>query len=357
MVLVNRRWLILLIQSLFAIAIHLFLCIQPSRYKIFLMRFLVLTIGLLLFAAVSLAQKRQEIEYESDPVIKEKALRFMVFGDWGRNGEDNQREVALEMGAIAKKFKPEFIVSTGDNFYPNGVRSIRDHNWLASYENIYTAQSLQTDWYIVLGNHDYRGDPQAEIDYTEVDRRWNTPARYYSKIFYIGDDSTKGILFVFIDTTPFLSESYNGDKHHVKGQDTAMQRIWLEKTLRDAPANIKWKLVFGHHPVYTGGGRMKARETTEMKALFQPIFEKYHVNAYICGHDHNLQYIKPPGFTYYIVSGAGSELSSTIIHPEGGIYAQAENGFIDFSVYENRMHFDVISYTGMNLFSATIARQ
>ena len=60
----------------------------------------------------------------------------------------------------------------------------------------------------------------------------------------------------------------------VKGQDTAAQRIWLEKTLGETPANIKWKLVFGHHPVYTGGGRMKALETGEMKKLFQTHFRK-----------------------------------------------------------------------------------
>jgi len=91
------------------------------------MRFVVLAIGLLLFVLVSSAQKHPAVEYESVKEIKQKALRFIVFGDWGRNGEDNQME---------------FIVSTGDNFYPNGVRSTRDHNWLASYENIYTAHSL-----------------------------------------------------------------------------------------------------------------------------------------------------------------------------------------------------------------------
>ena len=257
----------------------------------------------------------------------------MVFGDWGRNGEDNQKEVAREMGIVAKKFKPEFIISTGDNIYPNGVRSTRDHNWIASFENIYTAQSLQTDWWVVLGNHDYRGDPQAEIDYYCSRPPMEYAGQILFKNFFIGEDSTNGVLLVFLDTTPFLSESYLGDKHHVQGQDTAMQRIWLEKTLGEAPANIKWKLVFGHHPVYTGGGRMKAKETVEMKKLFKPIFEKYHVNAYICGHDHNLQYIKPPGFTHYFVSGAGAELSKTVVHPEGGIYARAINGFMNFSVY------------------------
>jgi tartrate-resistant acid phosphatase type 5 len=312
---------------------------------------------LLLFASVSNAQKHPAVEYESENEVKTKPVHFMVFGDWGRNGEDNQKEVALEMGIVAKKFKPVFIVSTGDNFYPNGVRSVSDHNWLASFENIYTAHALQSDWYVVLGNHDYAGNPQAEIDYSAIDRKWNMPARYYSKIVFINDDTTKGILLVFLDTTPFLSESYNGDKYQVKGQDTAAQRIWLEKTLGDAAPNIKWKFVFGHHPVFTGGGRMLAKETVEMKNLFKPIFEKYRVNAYICGHDHNLQYIKPPGFTYYFVSGAGSELSRTVVHPEGGIYARAENGFMNFSVTENQLQVTMISYTGEKLYSASIPRQ
>jgi tartrate-resistant acid phosphatase type 5 len=316
------------------------------------MRSVVLTFIFIMTSVIAFSQAI----LKSDSVYQrtQKPLRFMVFGDWGRNGEDKQKEVALELGRTAKKFRPECIISTGDNFYPNGVQSTRDHNWLASYENIYTAHSLQSDWYVVLGNHDYRGDPQAEIDYSQIDRKWHMPARYYSKVFFIGEDSTLGVLMIFIDTTPFLSESYNGDQHHVHGQDTAMQRTWLEKTLRDAPANIKWKFVFGHHPVYTGGGRMKAKETIEMKELFKPIFDKYHVNAYICGHDHNLQYIKPPGHTSYFVSGAGSELSKTVVHPEGGIYAKAENGFMNFSVFADQLHVTLISYTGEHLYSVRI---
>lgn len=312
---------------------------------------------LLCFVCFAGAQKVQKYDTDDDKETKQKVLKFIVFGDWGRNGEDNQKEVARELSIVARKFKPEFFVSTGDNFYPNGVQSTRDHNWLASYEDIYTAHALQSDWYVVLGNHDYRGDPQAEIDYSQVDRKWNMPARYYAKTFFIDDDTTQGILLVFLDTTPFLSESYIGDKHHVRGQDTAAQRIWLEKTLAETPANIKWKFVFGHHPVYTGGGRMKALETQEMKKLFKPIFEKYHVNAYICGHDHNLQYIKPPGFTYYFVSGAGSELSKTIVHPEGGIFAKAENGFMNFSIASNQMRVAVMGYKGELLYSVTIPRQ
>ena len=317
---------------------------------------IILAFLMLSYSGFSQGDTRPFYEKE-DEVIPNKPLNFIVFGDWGRNGEDNQKAVAVQMGKTAKKFKPQFIVSTGDNFYPNGVRSTRDHNWIASFEDIYTAHSLQTDWYVVLGNHDYVGNPQAEIDYTEVDRKWNMPARYFSKIFYIDGDTTQGVLMIFLDTSPFLAEYYNYDSRTiVAGQDTAAQRLWLEKTLAEAPSNIKWKFAFGHHPVYTGGGRMVAPETMEMKRIFKPIFEKYHLNAYICGHDHNLQYIKPPGFTGYFVSGAGSELSKTVIHPEGGVFAKADNGFMNFSIYKNSLKVSVINYKGEVLYTTTIPK-
>jgi 3',5'-cyclic AMP phosphodiesterase CpdA len=262
------------------------------------------------------------------------------------------------MGIVAKTFKPAFIVSTGDNFYPSGVRSTRDYTWITSFEEIYTAHSLHTDWYVVLGNHDYKGEPQAEIDYSEVDRRWNMPSHYYTKTVYIGGDTTQGALLIFIDTTPLLSEYYfDGDHQKVKTQDTALQRIWLEKTLSEAPKNIKWKLVFGHHPLYTGGARMKSPETTELKNLLKPIFQKYRVNAYICGHEHSLQYIKPDGFTNYFISGAGSETTPAIVHPEGGVFSKSENGFMDFTITRDQLRVHVIGYMGEDLYSCMIERE
>jgi hypothetical protein len=101
---------------------------------------------------------------------------------------------------------------------------------------------------------------------------------------------------------------------------------------------------------------MRALETAEMKRIFRPILEKYKVNAYFSGHDHNLQHIKPEGFTNYFVSGAGSETSKVIVHPEGGRFAKAVNGFMTVSVFRNRMQVDVISYTGEKLYTTTIER-
>ena len=306
------------------------------------------------FFVTSLYSQKNILADSAKKENKTKSLHFTVFGDWGRNGEDNQRETANELGIVSRIFKPSFIVSTGDNFYPSGVRSTRDYNWLASYEQIYTAHSLQTDWYVVLGNHDYKGNVQAEIDYSDIDRRWNMPARYYSKIVFIGGDSTQGVLLIFIDSTPFLSEYYQSAEHKVKGQDTAAQRIWLENTLKQAPTYIKWKFVFGHHPLWTGGGRMKAPEGVEMRKLLRPIFEKYQVDAYFSGHEHNLQYIKPSGYTNYFVSGAGSETTPVIIHPDGGVFAKSENGFMNISLTTDKMEVNVIGYMGETLYKTVI---
>jgi hypothetical protein len=40
----------------------------------------------------------------------------------------------------------------------------------------------------------------------------------------------------------------------------------------------------------------------------KPLFDKYHVQFYICGHDHDLQHLREKGGkTDYIVTGAGGE--------------------------------------------------
>jgi hypothetical protein len=304
------------------------------------------------------AQKPDSPSHELTLTIPKKALNFIAMGDWGRNGEYNQREVADQMGVTAKLLKASFFIALGDNFYPSGVASTMDHRWIDSYENIYTAHSLQEDWYVVLGNHDYKGNPDAEVEYSKVDRRWNMPARYYSKKIILNHDSSQVALFVFIDTTPLLSEYYHSEDHaaNVKTQDTASQRKWLESVLSDPSPNIRWRIVSGHHPIYTGGNRINSNETKELNSLLKPIFDRYRVDAYITGHEHSLQYIKPKGSTYYFISGAGSETTPATVHPDGGKFAISENGFIAFSLSPDDLLVQFVSYKGKVLYKDEIKK-
>jgi tartrate-resistant acid phosphatase type 5 len=235
---------------------------------------------------------------------KEKvALNFFIVSDWGWNGFKAQQEVADQMARSAEKIEPSFVVSCGDNFQVQGVASVQDPLWISNYENVYKSVYLQCDWYPVLGNHDYRGNTQAQIDYSKISRRWRLESRYYTMVRRVNDSVSAR--FIFLDTSPFVTDYYHKPgMPDIPMQDTAAQLAWL----RDVLANSKeqWKLVFGHHPVLSGGKTHGS--TPELIERFRPLFEQYHVQVYFSGHDHDLQHLKEKGGSVdYIVTGTGGE--------------------------------------------------
>ena len=56
------------------------------------------------------------------------------------------------MGVIGEKLDVDFIISTGDNFYDDGIANTSDPLFKESFTNIYTADSLQKPWYIGNNN-------------------------------------------------------------------------------------------------------------------------------------------------------------------------------------------------------------
>jgi tartrate-resistant acid phosphatase type 5 len=85
-------------------------------------------------------------------------LTFIVIGDWGRNGLKNQSEVATSMGKWCQQYGPcDFVISTGDNMYQDGVKDEHAEQFATSFENVYIQPGLEgLRWYVVLGNHDYQ---------------------------------------------------------------------------------------------------------------------------------------------------------------------------------------------------------
>ena len=62
-------------------------------------------------------------------------LRFLAIGDWG-DDDGNQEGVAMAMGNWAANRNPEFILSLGDNFYPDGVASVNDTQWDTKWRQV-----------------------------------------------------------------------------------------------------------------------------------------------------------------------------------------------------------------------------
>lgn len=51
------------------------------------------------------------------------------------------------MGRIGEKLEIDFVVSTEDNFYENGLNVVGDPAFEESFAKINTAKSLQKQWY------------------------------------------------------------------------------------------------------------------------------------------------------------------------------------------------------------------
>lgn len=285
------------------------------------------------------------------PVVTEPSppdLCFLIFGDWGRGGDFHQRDVANQMGLAAAQRHGRFIVSVGDNFYESGVQTATDPQWQSSFEAVYTAPSLAVPWYVILGNHDYKGRPQAQLDYAQTHLNWKMPARYFSVVEPVSKDDQ--VEFFFIDTSPFVEEyRKKADmRDEIISQDTAAQVLWLDQAL--AKSKAAWKIVIGHHPIFSGGS--EHGDQPELIRAINPLLEKHQVPAYFNGHDHDLQHIVR-GSVEYFNSGAGSKVREPG-PTEGSRFYRGIPGFMAVTLKPKEMHVEVIDYTGAPLYETRV---
>lgn len=280
-----------------------------------------------------------------------ESLTFLLVGDWGRHGRHHQGFVAAQMGRTAEAVNSRFVVSVGDNFYENGVESVTDPQWQSSFEQVYTAPSLQTPWNVVLGNHDYRGNVQAQLDYSQTSPRWRMPARYYTETVTLPGGAKAA--FYYLDTSPFISKYY-GSRVRVDGQDSQAQLNWLEAKL--AASTAEWNIVIGHHPIYTAHAPEYGHDhdQPDLIARLNPILIKYHVPIYICGHDHLLQAVKM-GDISYVCTGAGSETYKPGPAIRGGFISGA-HGFMVARLSGQRLDYTLVDEAGTALHAQSIIR-
>ena len=274
-------------------------------------------------------------------------MRFVSVGDWGRQGHDEQRAVGVAMGRAAEIHRSTWTLSLGDNFYEDGVQGTDDPQWRSSFEDIYDAPSLRSPWRVILGNHDYRGDVQAQLDYGSRDTRWSMPARYYARTEHLADGTPCDLFF--IDTNPFLSR-YRHSKVRVDGQDPAAQLAWLERSL--AASRAPWKIVIGHHPIHTADGA--PTEEPELIASLKPVLERHGVRVYLNGHIHNLQHIRV-GSVDYVTNGGGSKLIH--LYPvRPGAWGAETHGFMTATLTPDTFAFEFKGASGEPLYSASVSR-
>ncbi len=282
---------------------------------------------------------------ESFPVAQDaltqedtNALSFFILSDWGFNGSNNQKMVENEMENISRLINPKFILTCGDNFQNTELKSAGDLLWETNYENLYTTSSLSVPWYPALGNHDYNGNPEAQIEYSSINDKWNMPGRYYTFVKMV--DSTTSVRFIVMDTQGLIND-FN-KLSNTSEYESLPQYIWLKEVL--AGNNEDWLFVTGHHPVFSANPYHG--DTQIMKDIIKPLFDEYEVDFYICGHDHNFEHAKENGkYTDYIVTGTGGSL-----RPAGNnlrtVFSLSELGFTCISLTQNLAKLDFITSEG-----------
>lgn len=304
------------------------------------------------------------------PLMDDALLTFLVVGDWGRDGLCCQRDVAIEMSRSAKFLDAAFVISTGDNFYDVGLVDKNDPQVQTSWANVYNKNDPRTatigslEWYMALGNHDYRGSVTGQLQLpNSYPGIWIQDGRYWDRVLNLGTDGVNlKVHLIIIDTTPFIAR-YNtpGWDDYVRlnpdgimTQDKNKQLQWIETTLKQSTAD--WKIVVGHHSIWTSGSH-SGEDDGFLEATLPPIFEKYGVHMYLSGHDHNLQYSKV-GTVSYVRSGAGSKLSpGTYENPRypGSIFFSSQQGFAVVSLNQHKIELRFVDYAGFWLFQETIA--
>uniref|UniRef100_A0A7N2L7F0 Purple acid phosphatase n=1 Tax=Quercus lobata TaxID=97700 RepID=A0A7N2L7F0_QUELO len=211
------------------------------------------------------------------PAKADGRLSFLVVGDWGRRGFYNQSEVALQMGRIGEKLDIDFVISTGDNFYDDGLEGVNDPAFEESFSKIYTAKSLQKQWYSVLGNHDYRGNVEAQLSpvLQKIDSRW-----LCQRSFILNTEIAE---FFFVDTTPFVNDYYKETYHKYDWRGVSPRRTYITNLLKDLESALR-------------------KSTAKRKIAAN------NVELYINGHDHCLERISTPDSPIqFLTSGAGSK--------------------------------------------------
>jgi tartrate-resistant acid phosphatase type 5 len=258
-------------------------------------------------------------------------IHVLAFGDFGTSSPQ-QLQLAGVMRQFETKHPFNFGLTLGDNFYPNGVGSPDDPQWKTKWEDVYNPLGIL--FYATLGNHDYLqpDGPAAEIAHAQTSKSWRMPASYYTY--------TAGPVQFFAIDTIELSDSVLPNK----------QMAWLDAEI--AKSKARWKVVYGHYQIYSA---TRGDERNLIDRLLPLLRNR--VDVYLCGHDHNLQELKPEDGVHFFVSGGGGAGVYSFRQPDyahNDQFKDVDYGFTILDADSNELKMTFVGLKGEELYSSVI---
>lgn len=312
------------------------------------MRKIISVLSLLIFFPFFVSAQTETLRDEWKSL--ERPLNLYLANDLGRNGYYDQKPIAALMGQMAETIDIECVLAAGDVHHFEGVRSVDDPLWMTNYELIYDHPELMIPWYAVAGNHEYRSNTQAIIDYSSVSARWNAPSKYYTMV--LENDGVE-VRIVMLDTTPLIDKYRKDteDYHDASEQDIDAELKWLDSVL--SSAKEQWVIVVGHHPIYADTDK-NVSERKDMQERVDKILRRYgNVDMYLCGHIHNFQHIRVKGSDIdYVVNSSGS-LARDVKPTEGTVFCSGLTGFSLIAADKDELSLYMIDVKGNVIHTVT----
>jgi len=227
----------------------------------------------------------------ADAVASERAVRFAVIGDYGNDSAD---EAAV--AALVKSLHPQFVVTLGDNNYPEGAAATIDanvgkhyHDFIAPYSGAFGAGASANRFFPRLGNHDWVAAGAAPyLAYFALPGN----ERYYAL--------RRGPVHLFaLDSDPSEPDGVTS---------SSAQAQWLQSALAASSAPIK--LVTMHHAPYSSGEHGPS-------AWMQWPFKAWGATVVLAGHDHIYERLVV-GDAPYLVNGLGGAALYALSPPVAG---------------------------------------
>ena len=255
------------------------------------------------------------------PTSKLETIRFAVIGDYGLAGSGQEK-----VSRMVKSWEPEFVITTGDNNYPNGEATTIDENigqyyseFIHPYQGNYGPGAPDNRFFPSPGNHDWNsGDLKPYLDYFTLPGN----ERYY--------DFTWGpVHFFAIDSDSREPDGISLD---------SIQAGWLRKGL--ATSGDSWNIVYMHHSPYSSG------QHGSIEWMRWP-FKEWGATAVLAGHDHVYERLLIDGFPYFINGLGGTSRYLFLFNVPGSqVRYRADHGALLIEANRERITFKFTNIDG-----------
>ena len=245
---------------------------------------------------------------------------FAVIGDYGWEGQ-----AEADVARLVRGWRPDLVITTGDNNYSDGASSTIDKNigqyyasFIAPYNGRFGPGATGNHFFPSLGNHDWeRAGARPYLAYFTLPGN----ERYY--------DFTSGpVQFFALDSDIREPDGITVDSR---------QAEWLRAKLETS--NSAWRVVYLHHPPFSSGIHGNTLAT-------QWPYEDWGSTAVLAGHDHSYERLQLGGIPYFVngLGGAPSYGFLGVVEGSrkryaaghGAMLVQAQGNVITYSFYTTK---------------------